>query len=426
MRATSPSPTWCLACRRVARAATLAASLALAGAALAQDAKTKAFDAAILLRELESAASLAGGLKVAAEPRALREGEAMVLSVELRQPGYLNVISVNPAGEPTVLFPNQFQSDNHVEAGRFSFPTAQMAFELRASAPHGESHIAVFQTSEPLNLYLNGEGERNAAGALLSRFASLSLAGRDLINIFSTRSLQSSSKKPLAAGITTVNVCAASGPCEAAAPAASGIRQIVDAIVPGIFRDKDVDLPEMKAIALRPVSEPGIRLTKASEGFVPRLYHDATGYCTIAYGHLMRLGPCESPQRRRYPGSIAEPDGDRLLVDDLALAQRAVMAYVKVPLSEGQYASLVDFTFNVGAGNLKRSTLLKAVNAGQHERVPFQFMRWTRAGGRELRGLKTRREREVALFFGSLPIPKVLPAGEDLGPIDILSGEATQ
>jgi GH24 family phage-related lysozyme (muramidase) len=412
---------------RLAVALALSAMLGAASPVRSQDAASaKALDVASLLREVESATRLARGLKLNATPNVLREGDALVLDVDLPHAGWLNVISINSAGEPIVLFPNQVQSDNKVEAGRFSFPTPAMGFEVRAAAPHGESRIAAFLSSEPLNLYLNGDGERNNAGALLDRFARLSSAGRDLINLFTTRKMQDPAgvAPPLVAGMTVVLSCAKTGPCEPSAGPPSGIRRIVDAIVPGIFLDKDADLAEAKDAALRPLHPRGLELTKASEGFVPRLYHDSAGLCTIAYGHLLRLKPCSNSERRLYPKGISEPAGAELLARDLDVAQRMVSAMVKVDLSDAQYASLVDFTFNVGAGNFKRSTLLKAVNARQHERVPFQLRRWTRAGGRELRGLVIRREREIALYFEGTTTPKTLPQGENVTPLDIRTGES--
>jgi len=399
--------------------------LSAAGAARSQDAASvKAFDVASLLREVQSAARLASGLKVSATPNVLREGDALMLSIEVPRAGYLNVVSINPAGEPTVLFPNQVQSDNRVEAGRFLFPSAAMGFEIRAAAPHGESHIAAFLSGEPLNLYLNGDGARNATGALLDRFARLSAAGRDLINLFTVRKLQEpTASPPIVAGLTVVLSCPKTGPCEPTSDPRSGVRRIVDAIVPGIFLDKGVDLPDSKGPAPRVLYTRGLELTKASEGFVPHLYHDGAGYCTIAYGHLLRFDPCGGAERKRYPKAISEPAGANLLLKDLELAQRVVTGLVTIELSDGQYAALVDFTYNVGAGNFKRSTLLKAINANQHERVPFQLLRWTRAGGRELRGLKIRREREIALYFEGKTTPKDLPAGENTTPVDIRAGE---
>lgn len=60
-------------------------------------------------------------------------------------------------------------------------------------------------------------------------------------------------------------------------------------------------------------------------------------------------------------------------------------------------AALVDFAYNLGAGNLQASTLRRRVNAGEWDDVPAQLMRWNRAGGRVLRGLTIRRQAECAL-----------------------------
>jgi len=61
-------------------------------------------------------------------------------------------------------------------------------------------------------------------------------------------------------------------------------------------------------------------------------------------------------------------------------------------------AALIDFTFNLGGGNLKASTLRRRVNTGDWEAVPTELRKWNKAGGRVLRGLTIRREAEIALI----------------------------
>lgn len=61
-------------------------------------------------------------------------------------------------------------------------------------------------------------------------------------------------------------------------------------------------------------------------------------------------------------------------------------------------AALIDFTFNLGAGNLSSSTLRKRVNAGRWGDVPTELLKWNKAGGRVLRGLTIRRQAEAALI----------------------------
>jgi lysozyme len=60
-------------------------------------------------------------------------------------------------------------------------------------------------------------------------------------------------------------------------------------------------------------------------------------------------------------------------------------------------AALIDFTFNLGSGNLKNSTLRRRVNEARWGDVPNELRKWSKAGGRVLRGLTLRREAEVAL-----------------------------
>lgn len=63
----------------------------------------------------------------------------------------------------------------------------------------------------------------------------------------------------------------------------------------------------------------------------------------------------------------------------------------------GRVAALIDFTFNLGAGQLRASTLRRKVNAGDWEAVPAELRKWVRGGGRPLRGLVLRREAEIRL-----------------------------
>jgi lysozyme len=177
-------------------------------------------------------------------------------------------------------------------------------------------------------------------------------------------------------------------------------------------------------VVLRPVFPAGINLTKSSESWVPHLYNDAAKYCTIGYGHLVKLAPCDGAEPPQFLKGLTEPEGSDLLVHDMGTSQYAVMQAVRAPLTDGQFAALCDFTFNVGSSNLVHSTLLQVVNSKDLERIPSQFRRWVMAGGKPWPGLKQRREREIDLFFQGISIPRGLPApGEDLSPVDIRKGQ---
>ena len=200
-----------------------------------------------------------------------------------------------------------------------------------------------------------------------------------------------------------------------------------DTLTAGIFLEPEERFVLPPGVEIRPVFDKGIELTKVSEGFRSRLYNDAAGYCTIAYGHLLKKARCDGTEPEEFKRGVTEPRGTEILRKDMNRAEIAVMRLATSELTEGQYGALCDFVFNVGSGNLTRSALLKVVNARQYDRVPFQFRRWIFAGGKELPGLKARREKEISLFFEGIGIPRAAPlADEDLTPIDIRTGEAVQ
>jgi lysozyme len=63
----------------------------------------------------------------------------------------------------------------------------------------------------------------------------------------------------------------------------------------------------------------------------------------------------------------------------------------------GRVAALIDFTFNLGAGRFKASTLRRRINENRWVEVPAELRKWVRGGGRVLRGLVLRREAEIVV-----------------------------
>lgn len=88
---------------------------------------------------------------------------------------------------------------------------------------------------------------------------------------------------------------------------------------------------------------------------------------------------------------------DRLHTDLMRFGA-AVDGLVKVEMSPWQKAALVDFAYNLGAGALASSTLLKLLNAGDMQGAAMQFNVWVKASGKIMPGLVTRRQRETDLF----------------------------
>lgn len=77
-----------------------------------------------------------------------------------------------------------------------------------------------------------------------------------------------------------------------------------------------------------------------------------------------------------------------------------VKTLVKVPLTPNQFSALVSFAYNVGTLNLKKSTLLRLVNANPNNAaIRAEFLRWNKQKGKVLNGLTRRRQAEADLYF---------------------------
>ena len=57
----------------------------------------------------------------------------------------------------------------------------------------------------------------------------------------------------------------------------------------------------------------------------------------------------------------------------------AIASSSRVSLNENQFGALVSFTYNLGAGNLASSTLLRKLNAGDYAGAAAEFPRWNKA-----------------------------------------------
>lgn len=199
---------------------------------------------------------------------------------------------------------------------------------------------------------------------------------------------------------------------------------IEDKVTAGIFLDLGGRPSLPPGVELRKVYPKGLEITKVSEAWRSRLYNDAANFCTIGYGHLVKRAPCDNTEPDEFVQGITEPRGTEILLTDMERAEIAVMLGIKSDLTDGQFAALCDFVFNVGVTNFQNSTLRTVVNARQFERVPGQLLRWVRAGDKVLQGLRNRRQREIDLFFDGIPAARAAPpVGEDLSPIDIRTGE---
>ena len=149
------------------------------------------------------------------------------------------------------------------------------------------------------------------------------------------------------------------------------------------------------------LSQKGAALIKSFEGcqkaqgggaFVP--YVCPAGVLTIGWGHT------NAGRGRKFAAgdTWSQADCDQAFVDDMATYEDVVNSAVKVPLQQYQFDALVSFAYNCGPANLRASTLLRKLNAGDYAGAALEFHKWNKGGGVVLKGLVRRRAAE-ALFF---------------------------
>jgi len=152
----------------------------------------------------------------------------------------------------------------------------------------------------------------------------------------------------------------------------------------------------------RSIGAAGLETIKHFEDLALKAYICPAGIPTIGWGHTKGV---------EMGDTCTYEQAEQWLREDCAEAERAVNAGVRVPITQNQFDALVSFTFNVGAGAFRRSTLLRLLNNGDYAGASAQFKRWTKSGGVVLKGLTRRRECERKLFL-TYPANQVHPTGE--------------
>lgn len=144
-------------------------------------------------------------------------------------------------------------------------------------------------------------------------------------------------------------------------------------------------------------SSKGLEIIKRHEGLVLKPYLCPARVPTIGYGATYY--PNGNKVKMTDP-SIDEIQAENMLKSMLVSYENGVSRYVQRTINQNQFDALVSFAYNLGLGALKSSTLLKRINEDPcNLDIQKQFMRWVRAGGKELKGLVKRRMEEAELYF---------------------------
>ena len=161
------------------------------------------------------------------------------------------------------------------------------------------------------------------------------------------------------------------------------------------------------AVAALSLSAGGFVALTSHEGFTEKAVIPVPGDVpTYGLGSTRRPdgSPVQMGDRIEVPAAI------KLSLREVRTFEGALKKCVTSELTQGEYDSLVSLAYNVGAGPVCRSTMVRLHNAGQHDAACAQFDRWTYFQGKDCKdpanrcsGLANRRADERATCEGRTP-----------------------
>ena len=137
-------------------------------------------------------------------------------------------------------------------------------------------------------------------------------------------------------------------------------------------------------------------LIKKYEDFSSKPYKCSAGVPTIGYGSTFYLNGNKVTMK---DSPISEEVALSILFSVVEDFSKKVEKLLKVSVNQNQFDALVDFAYNLGIGNLQKSTLLKLINNKDFVGASKQFKLWNKANGKVLNGLTKRRKEEEELFL---------------------------
>ncbi|WGY45044.1 lysozyme [Vibrio sp. ABG19] len=129
-----------------------------------------------------------------------------------------------------------------------------------------------------------------------------------------------------------------------------------------------------------------VSMVKPFEGHENVPYRDVVGVLTVCNGHT----GSDIVEGKVY----TQAECESLLEQDLLAVKRQVDPLIPPAIPVTTRAALYSFTYNVGVGAFKRSTLLKRLNEGDLTDACNELKRWVYAGGKKWNGLINRRQVE--------------------------------
>lgn len=143
------------------------------------------------------------------------------------------------------------------------------------------------------------------------------------------------------------------------------------------------------------------------------------GYLLICKFEGLSLTPylCSAKVPTIGYGNTYYPNGKKVMMQDKAITKPEafemfkfiadkfalkVNELIKSNVNQNQFNALVSLSYNIGVNAFSKSTLLKKVNFNPDDlTIKDEFLKWNKAGGKEIKGLTNRREQESKIYYES-------------------------
>lgn len=150
-------------------------------------------------------------------------------------------------------------------------------------------------------------------------------------------------------------------------------------------------------------SKQGVDMIRIFEGFRSKAYKaiSTEKYYTIGYGHY------GSDVKRGQ--TITDTEGEQLLINDLKKFEAKVNEYSsRYNFNQHEFDALVSFAYNVGS-------IDQLTDNGKRSRAEIRkhWIEYNKSGGKVIKGLTTRRTKELELF--NTPITADIVKTDDTG-----------
>jgi len=144
------------------------------------------------------------------------------------------------------------------------------------------------------------------------------------------------------------------------------------------------------------VNKLGIDMMHQFEGCKLHAYQCPAKVWTIGFGNTYFADKTPVKQGDK----VTQEEANELFETVMNNFSDGVRKCLTKEVSENQFSALVCFAYNVGIGNLQKSTLLKKLNVNPNdETIAAEFAKWNKAGGKVLAGLSRRRKAEADLYL---------------------------